>query len=287
MQKVMRFVLSKLDQKLLCCAAAVLTLAAIGCTPRTSKPRPEAAQQILKLRGYEFNSKALRDAITASDQTAVIAFLDGGINVNEQVEPDGETALIFASSRGDLAIVKALLARNADPNIADKGGFTALFRALAGRHNEVAELLLAQPNLDLNARGLNKVTALIAYTSRNREDLVTSLVDRGADVRLQDGDGDTALHLAVQNGNLKLTKMFVSKGAPLDVKNKVGGTPLMWAAVFGNEELVKFLLESGADPTIKDSDGMTAASWAVKNKHEELVPLLSAGKGKSGQTQNK
>jgi ankyrin repeat protein len=241
---------------------------------RPTKPTPQAAQQILKLRGYEFNSKAFHEAIRDADQTAVTAFLDGGINVNEQVEPDGETALILAASRGDLNIVKQLLARNADPNINDKGNFTALFRALAGRHNEVAELILAQPKLDLNARGLNKVTALITYASRDSEDIVKDLINRGADVTLQDGDGDTALHLTVQNGNVNLTKMLLAKKAPVNVKNKVGGTPLMWAASTGNDELAQLLLENGADPSIKDEDGTTALGWATKNKRDKVIAVL-------------
>lgn len=253
---------------------ALLSLATACASSGPRKPTPEAAQQILKLRGYEFNGKAFHAAIQASDLTAVTAFMDAGININEQVEPDGDTALILAASLGETDIVKALLKRQADPNIVDKGGYTALFRALAGRHNDIADLLLPLPNLNLNARGLNKVTALITYASRDREDVVKNLIDRGADVTLQDGDGDTALHLTVQNGNVALTNLLLAKGAPVNVKNKVGGTPLMWAAATGNEELAKLLLEHGADPSIKDEDGVTALGWATKNKRENVIALL-------------
>jgi uncharacterized protein len=261
-------------KKVLITSAVVVVALMAGCSTGPRKPTPQAAQQILKLRGYEFNSKAFHDAIKNSDQTAITAFLDAGINVNEQVEPDGETALILAASRGDLPIVKTLLGRQADPNINDKGGFTALFRALAGRHHEVAELILAQPKLNLNQRGLNRVTALISYASRDRADIVKSLIDRGADVTLQDGDGDTALHLTVQNGNAELTKLLLSKGAPVNIKNKVGGTPLMWAASTGNEEQARLLLEHGADPSLKDEDGTTALGWAIKNKRDNVAALL-------------
>jgi uncharacterized protein len=239
-----------------------------------SKPRPEAAQQLVKLRGYEFDEKSFHAAARASDMMAITAFLDGGINVNAQSVPDGRTALISAAARGDLQVVKALVERGADVNVKDNKGYTALNHAIEARYDEVSEVLLNHPQLDPNARGRNGVTTLMSYVWRERKDAVQKLLDRGADVNAQDNDGDAALHGAAQSGNVEIVDMLIAKGANLNLKNKQGGTPLMWAAVFGHEDAARRLLERGADPSLKDADGLTARDWAIRNKRDKLVALL-------------
>ena len=241
---------------------------------RERKPRPEAAQQVLKLRGYEFDEKSFQAAARASDLIAITAFVDGGININARSDSDGRTVLINAAARGDLNVVKLLLERGADVNVADNRGYTALHHAIEARYDDVSELLLNQPKLDPNARGLNGVTTLMSYVWRERKDAVQKLLDRGADVNAQDYDGDSALHGAAQNGNIEIMDLLVAKGANLNLKNKVGGTALMWAAVYGHEEAARRLLERGADPSLKDADGKTARDWAVVNGRKNVVALL-------------
>src|SRR5918996_4272325 len=83
----------------------LLTLVFGACTDELPdrKARPEAAQQLLKLRGYEFDEKSFHAAARARDMMAITAFIDGGININAQSESDeGRTALISAAARGDL-----------------------------------------------------------------------------------------------------------------------------------------------------------------------------------------
>jgi ankyrin repeat protein len=253
--------------------ACLLTLQ--GCVERTvTGPRPEAAQQILKLRGYEFDEKSFHAAAGARDIMAINAFADAGINLNAQTEPDSRTALISAAARGDLEIVNVLLQRGADVNVKDKRGYTALFHAIEAMYDDVAFVLLNQPNLDPNTRGLNAVTPLMSYVWRDRKDAVQKLLERGADVNAQDTDGDAPLHGVAQSDNVEILDMLLGKGANPNIKNRQGGTPLMWAAVYGSEKVARRLLERGADPRLKDVDGVTAAEWAARNKRENIVRLL-------------
>ena len=189
---------------------------------------------------------------------------------------DGRTALISAAAHGDVPVVRALLNGGADVNAQDSSRYTALFHAIEARYDEVADVLLAQPGLDLNARGKNGVTALISFVWRDRADVVKLLLDRGANVNLQDADGDTALHGAAESGNIEIINHLLTKGADIELKNKAGGTPLMWAAVYGNEQAARTLIDHGANPTAKDVDGMTALDWAVKNKRTKVAELLKS-----------
>ncbi|MGH9905260.1 MAG: ankyrin repeat domain-containing protein, partial [Pyrinomonadaceae bacterium] len=166
---------------------------------------------------------------------AVSAFLAAGINPNVKDPERGETALIAAAARGDLSIVKALLQGGADVNTKSEVGATALLRTLENTHYAVADTLLAQPTLDVNAQGGNGWTALIYSVTSDREEIVPKLLERGANVNLQDGEGDTALHRAAQNGNVKILPMLLAQNANPNLKNKLGGTALLWAAAFGHD----------------------------------------------------
>jgi ankyrin len=56
--------------------------------------------------------------------------------------PAGWTALIFASSQGNLMLAKELLAKRADPNRAENDGWTPLHFAAHNGHKDIVDLLL-------------------------------------------------------------------------------------------------------------------------------------------------
>jgi len=257
-----------------------LSLYNCGGQASNREPTPEGAKQFLKLRGYNYDEKSFLAAAEASDVLAVKAFVVAGINLNTKDDSEGDTALISAATTGNLEMVKALLNGGADVNAKNKNGYGPLSRALAHNHEEVAQTLLAQPAIDLNVRGANDASVLMVYVFRDREDVVTSLLQRGANVNLQDADGDTALHGAVKNGNLNVLRLLLAKGPAVNAPNKMGATPLMWAGGYGQDKLAQMLLESGADPHLKDEQGRTAADWADSNRHQELGNLLREAAGR-------
>ena len=262
--------------------ATTFLLTQIGCgTSENEKPTPAAAKQFLKLRGYEFSEESFLAAAAARDMLAVNAFLAAGIDPNAKAKEDGATALISAAKRGDQNIVEALLKGGADVNRKDEGGGNALVRALEHKQIEVSEILVARPELDVNARAGNGSTILMRYVWLDREDAVARLIERGAEVDVQDSEGDSALLGAALRGNAKIVQMLLAKGANPNVQNKVGGTALMWAAIYDREEVAQLLLASGADPQLRDNDGLTAAAWAAKNKREGMVKLLNEAASKT------
>jgi ankyrin repeat protein len=248
----------------------------VGCVQsRSDKPTPDAAKRFLKLRGYEFNDKSFLRAAAANDVIAVNGFLAAGINPNVKDESSGATALISAASHDSPEIVSALLRAGADANVKDNAGYMAILRAIQNKHDEIADLLLAQTNLDVNSRGAIGSTVLMSYVWREQADVVRNLLERGANPNLSDEDGDRALHGAAMRGNVDILRMLLAKGADPNAKNKVGGTALMWAGTYGHDEVARVLIEAGADPTLKDHNGMTASAWAAKNKRDDIAHLLS------------
>src|SRR5688572_27164413 len=93
-----------------CSLGVLLTFALFsfaGCNQTRNTTTPEGAKQFLKLRGYEFDDKSFLTSAARSDVLAVNGFLAAGINPDVKDEIRGETALIAASSRGDVPVAKA------------------------------------------------------------------------------------------------------------------------------------------------------------------------------------
>ena len=262
-------------QKVILCLVFINGLLLLsGCARIEDGPAtPENAQRVLKLRGYDFDEKSFFAAAQARDALAINAFFDAGINPNAQ-NNEGRTVLISAAARGELDVVNVLLSRGVDINVKDHRGYTALAHAIEARYPEVEEALLNRPEMNPNVGGLLGRPILLAYVWRDNKKATERLLALGADVKLVDADGDTALHGAAETGNVEIMRLLLDKGADLNAKNKQGGTPLMWAAVFGNDDAVRLLLSRGANASLKDNDGITAFEWAARNNRASTVMLL-------------
>ena len=237
------------------------------------EPTPEAAKQFLKLRGYDFDQPSFFRAAEAGDALAVNGFIKAGMNPNVK-DGNDDTAMTAAAARGDLQMVTTLIKAGADANAKGRNTWTALLLALKEERHEVADALLALPNIDLKALTPEGQNALMIAVWHERNDAARKLIQMGSDVNHQDKDGDTPIHGAAWFGNMSVLGMLLDARANPNVKNKLGGTPLMWAAAYGHDQAVRLLLERGADPRIKDVDGVTAAGWAAKNQRGNLVMIL-------------
>ena len=72
-------------------------------------------------------------------------------------------------------------------------------------------------------------------------ELVRLLLDRGADVNRQDGDGFTALTIAAEEGHWDVVRLLASRGADIDHRDATGLSALDRAAAGGESGIVSFL----------------------------------------------
>ncbi|XP_041460722.1 ankyrin repeat domain-containing protein 27-like [Lytechinus variegatus] len=150
-----------------------------------------------------------------------------------------------ATARRDLA--KLLLAKNADVNVADNDGLTAL--AIACSCGDVGMVrLLAE--------------------------------DSSVDPNVADVDGNTPLMLACRAGHPEvvtaLLTIFGRFGLKIDDTNNKGVTPLMEAARAGNTEICRALVQEGrADVNIRESTSYcTAFDFAIESGRCSTPELL-------------
>lgn len=117
---------------------------------------------------------------------------------NQWLDENGATAFLRASQSGDLALMKLLLARGADPKIATVLGVTAL---------QVAA-------------GIGWVEGITyEWSPKDTLEAVRMLLDLGLDPNAQADTGRVALHGAAHKGRPDVVQLLVDHGAKLDVKD--------------------------------------------------------------------
>ena len=141
---------------------------------------------------------------------AITVLLDAGAAVNTADKLDG-TALMYASSKGYLGIVRKLLQHNAAVNRhspEDSLDSTALGLA-AGNGQDAVLNLLIEAGADLGWRTQRDgFSALMVAAELGHARSVALLLSAGADPEIKDWKGNTACDLAAANSHDAVTKVL-------------------------------------------------------------------------------
>ena len=88
-----------------------------------------------------------------------------------------------------------------------------LFDAVEFGDREYAEILLADPGVNVNAQDLAGTTILMLASYYGHQELVRLILSRGADPNLQDKQGRTALRRARESGHPEVVELLKQAGA--------------------------------------------------------------------------
>lgn len=122
--------------------------------------------------------------------------------------------------------------------------------------------------------------ALLWAAVRGCTDTVKLLLERGANVDIEDDTRRTALMIAAYQGHPKTVNLLLECGADINKQNKNGRTALIEASSCGQSDIIALLLEKGALPNVKDKQGRHALMYCAMHGNTEGVRLL-IGKGSS------
>ncbi|KAK8196919.1 ankyrin repeat-containing domain protein [Phyllosticta capitalensis] len=165
------------------------------------------------------------------------------INVQDTM---GRTPLAWAAARGDARAVLRWLSHGADPNILDSQISGPVSNAAARGYTAVVRLLLeagAFPDPPA-LHGVQKGSPLIV-AARNGTDilLLKSLLDFGANVDAKGSDKLTALIHAARNDNASFASLLLEYGADINAASATGATPLTTAITHNSHNVLRLVLE--------------------------------------------
>lgn len=227
-------------------------------------------------------------------------------------DPDGITPLMLALMNMRYDSAALLIEAGADLNLWDRWGRTALFNAVdtAGLFNpatralqpldellaiDIARILLergARPNMRLKLippernmvgdRVFNDhildvgATPLLRAAWGNDVEMVTLLLEHGADVSIPNGRGEGVAGAAVANGGTRIPlktedgaiatlEVLHAAGADLNAQNAIGQTPAHQAVRADWRDVVRWLAAQGADLMLADARGRTLMDYASGN----------------------
>ena len=173
---------------------------------------------------------------------------------------------------GKVAAAEGFLSEPAFIRSVDGEGHTALFAATVAGNLQVLERVLAlSPNLDLC--DVHGATALF-YSATGGIAVLERLIQRGADVNLQDRRGRSPLIAAVLMNRIDSAGLLLAAGADVNRQDRHGATALFYAADAGFFELAKLLLKRGANPELADDSGTTPTQIAATRSFSKIARLL-------------
>ncbi|RDW78859.1 ankyrin repeat domain-containing protein [Aspergillus mulundensis] len=198
---------------------------------------------------------------------------------------DDLKALKDSPSWANWRVVKSLFHTNLAGIERERFEYTVpLFMAIAGGHCETAEVLMKDKRVDVNYRDRVDRSPLIWALSHGHENLVTPLLQNGADANVQNRDtGETLLVTAIREHKLSLLRSYLAQGVvDPNLTDRNFRTPL-WAALDSwhrTDILQELLARPDLDVNKKASvadrtrGGLTPLLHAIRERQEKVARML-------------
>ena len=164
--------------------------------------------------------------------------------INAKTDGDNQTALHLASFRGNIKIIKLLIANYAEINVLTAKGYNMIHKAAMGNKPSAIIYFNKKYNMNLEDTDENQMNALHLATRNCMENSVIYLLNLGINVNLKDKEGNTALHYAVRKGQIRIIKKLIQRGADVNIPDfKKKKTPVMLAK--NNPEIMEIFRKKG------------------------------------------
>ena len=217
----------------------------------------------------------------AGDEIGILrAWIDQGADfrteIAERPRPpvDPKVAAFVTAVRSDSRATVATLI-SADPEIVkarDEANSTPLHHAVGFAPMDVVTLLL-DAGADINAKNRRGATPL--HWAIHDEAKVRLLIARGAQVNVRQVEGRSPLFQAASMGTANpVVRFLLDHGADASIATANGQTPLMAASVRGDVETMRAFIERKVDVNARNGAGETALLLAATNGSPQAVRLL-------------
>ncbi|CAM9308311.1 unnamed protein product [Lampetra planeri] len=235
-----------------------------------------------------YGDTPLHDAI-AKDFRNIIEILVVVPNIDfTQQNHRGFNLLHHAALKGNKLATEKILGRARQlVDVKKEDGFSALHLASLNNHRDVAEILIKEGRCDINIRNNRNQTPLQLAVTQGHTDLVQLLVAEGADVNMEDEDGDTAMHVALLRPQLANVMLSPAVGTSSTEESSEGCSStslycrLNASGLLGNTELsvgtaiACFLAQEGADISYANHKGKSPLDLVADSTMLQLIKSFS------------
>jgi ankyrin repeat protein len=193
-------------------------------------------------------------------ETAKILIENGAdVNASTRYYHTWTTAIVH----NDTDMVKLLLKHNADTELPNDNGYTALAEATINGNREIVRLLLDHgANVHTVIKVSNTSMTFFSFSAlglaavHNIFDIVKLLVTYGADTEIpvttKDRHQYVPIHAASKNGFVEIAEILIQAGANVNSKSSTGGTPLDFALQKNQSKTADLLIRHGAHRAHKE-----------------------------------
>ena len=192
-------------------------------------------------------------------------------NANANVQNKlGQTALMISTLLSNQNLVKFLAPKtNLDIEIFGNEGGNAIYWAYK---KQLSDMLVLLENL--GAVHPEKKEILLQAALNNNFKIVKSALSSNIDPNISNNVGDSALILASAGGHLDIVKTMLIKKAHINYQDHDGYSALLASLWKSKNEVSKYLLENNADVTLKHNSKRTALMFAAWKCNVNIVNLI-------------
>ena len=205
----------------------------------------------------------------------------------EDIPAMPELAMVTAARHGHTDLVRLLLEKGAQVDLQDSSGISPLMMFLCKTEplpSNCPTLLCPSPlHLSYRSHFLDDSnpmpsdyisplsSGVFLFPSVNKY-LASLLLERSAQIDLQDRSGMSALMFASRHGLFDLAKVLLNKGAQIDLHDKSGRSAIMIASEFQHWDIGKLLIERGAEA---DATILSAFMSSLMIEHQDCWEPLN------------
>jgi ankyrin repeat protein len=245
----------------------------------------------LYVRDQPYEHTLLHLAAFAGHLPAVDLLLKRGLDVNVREKGDNTYPMHWAAAAGHLDVVRRLADAGGDVighgddhelevigwatcweggddeahrSVADflvsRGARHHIFSAIALNSSEEVRRIIAGNPASLTkrmSRNENHQLPIHFAARMNRPEMVTLLIELGADPLATDGSGVTPLHVAARHGHADVVRLLLASGADPSIRDSEHDSDAIgWAEFFQQPEIVKILQDAPRNPGRSSSTGV-------------------------------
>ena len=142
-----------------------------------------------------------------------------------------------------------------------------------GNLDGIKKTILIRPNL-INTINSWHGSPLHYALQLNKMNIVTFLLENGAQIDTRNRKGSSPLHIAAIRSKVEVLVALIQKGADVNVFDKDGNSPLYLAVVEGYMDKANALIEAGADLNSRNMRDQSPVMGAILTKNDSIAMLL-------------